>query len=232
MFSILARLDIEGAIDIKGTRVPFIQYVMSLAIVEAIKSHTAPLLGMPDGSGLVTDIKWPNDIYCGGVKLGGILCNSVYRAQQFQVIIGVGLNISNDDPTTCINAAVRRRAQELNLPAASSLAVDVEALLADILVRLQHYMTTLQTEGFKSIEPAYTSAWLHSDQKVIVKGEGQEEDAAVIIKGLTDEGYLLAEDHAGDKYALSPDGNRLDFFNGLIRKKLPPVVPPAELYVY
>lgn len=226
MFSLLARL------DMKGTRLPFIQYLVSLAIVEGIQSQTAPLLGLPDGSGLAARIKWPNDVYFGGVKLGGILCNSVYRANQFQVIIGVGLNVSNDEPTTCINAELRRRAQQLDVPHSDSLAVDTEALLADVLVRLEKFMGTLRCDGFGPMEAAYTSAWLHSNQQVIVKGEDQEPNVTVVIKGLTDEGYLLALDEAGERYALSPDGNRLDFFQDLIRKKLPPLVADANLYVY
>lgn len=226
MFSIITRLDIEG------TRLPFIQYLVSLALVEAIESQTAPLLGLPAGSGLTASIKWPNDVYCGGAKLGGILCNSVYRDKQFQVIIGVGLNVSNVEPTTCINTELRRQAQQLDVPQGASLAVDTEALLADVLVRLEKFMSTLQYEGFGPMEAAYTSAWLHSDQQVTVKGEGEEPDATVFIKGLTEEGYLLAEDDAGDRYALSPDGNRLDFFQGLIKKKLPPPMSDADLYVY
>jgi biotin-(acetyl-CoA carboxylase) ligase len=31
-------------------------------------------------------IKWPNDLYAGPHKLGGILCHSVYRDKQFQVL--------------------------------------------------------------------------------------------------------------------------------------------------
>lgn len=68
--------------------------------------------------------------------------------------------------------------------------------------------------------------------QVTIKGEGGEPDSTVVIKGLTDEGYLLAKDGAGERYALSPDGNRLDFFQGLIKKKLHPPVPDTELYVY
>ena len=59
----------------------------------------------------------------------------------------------------------------------------------------------------------------------------------MVIKGLTDSGFLLAwaihrrslillsfntltEDKAGVQFELSPDGNSLDFFSGLIKRKL------------
>lgn len=35
--------------------------------------------------GLGVRIKWPNDLYIGTEKLGGVLCNSVFRDRQFQV---------------------------------------------------------------------------------------------------------------------------------------------------
>jgi len=66
--------------------------------------------------------------------------------------------------------------------------------------------------------------------QVTVKGSGGEPDAVVTIKGLTGEGYLLAEDVAGERVSLSPDGNSLNFFDGLVMRKLPPS-EPADLYV-
>ena len=40
------------------------------------------------------------------------------------------------------------------------------------------------------------------------------------VKGITKTGYLLAVDAAGARYELHPDGNSLDFFKGLVRKKM------------
>jgi biotin---protein ligase len=57
--------------------------------------------------------------------------------------------------------------------------------------------------------------------QVTWKGEDGERDVSMEIKGLTPDGYLLAADDSGERYSLSPDGNSLDFFKGLIRSKLP-----------
>ena len=44
--------------------------------------------------GLKADIKWVNDIYINGKKLGGILCESVVKSLGVStVIIGIGLNL-------------------------------------------------------------------------------------------------------------------------------------------
>lgn len=41
------------------------------------------------------EIKWPNDIYCEGHKIGGILINSTVRESRMDVaIIGIGLNVN------------------------------------------------------------------------------------------------------------------------------------------
>ena len=54
-----------------------------------------------------------------------------------------------------------------------------------------------------------------------LKGKAGEDDVAMRIQGLTSDGYLLAVDDKGEQYSLSPDGNSLDFFEGLIKAKLP-----------
>jgi hypothetical protein len=56
---------------------------------------------------------------------------------------------------------------------------------------------------------------------VTLKGKAGEDDVAMRIQGLTSDGYLLAVDDKGEQYSLSPDGNSLDFFEGLIKAKLP-----------
>ena len=53
-----------------------------------------------------------------------------------------------------------------------------------------------------------------------LKGEAGEQ-VSLRIQGLTSDGYLLATDDAGEQYSLSPDGNSLDFFEGLVKAKLP-----------
>ena len=37
---------------------------------------------------LKLSIKWPNDLYADGMKIGGILCNSTYSDKKFNVVVG------------------------------------------------------------------------------------------------------------------------------------------------
>lgn len=65
-------------------------------------------------------IKWPNDIYAGKLKIGGILCQSAYRNHEFQVVIGLGLNVRNRQPTTCVDAVIEEQHSRLGLRGAPS----------------------------------------------------------------------------------------------------------------
>jgi biotin--protein ligase len=78
---------------VDGATLPFVQYLVSLAIVKAVEAvHTA----VPGSAGPV-GIKWPNDIYANKVKIGGILCQSEYREGKFSVTTGKRTEPTSDD---------------------------------------------------------------------------------------------------------------------------------------
>lgn len=87
-----------------GRIVPLVQYVVSLAMTEAIHD-VCTKDGVPY---LDVRIKWPNDLYLDGLKVGGILCTSTYRSKKFNVSAGLGLNVDNEKPTTSLNAVLRK----------------------------------------------------------------------------------------------------------------------------
>lgn len=64
---------------------------LSLAVGAAIADALEPDLAPGQSPQLM--LKWPNDIWLGGRKLGGILIETVPAGPQRMVIIGVGLNI-------------------------------------------------------------------------------------------------------------------------------------------
>jgi len=33
-------------------------------------------------------IKWPNDLYAKGLKVGGVLCTSTYSSKKFNIVVG------------------------------------------------------------------------------------------------------------------------------------------------
>ncbi|KAF7824497.1 biotin--protein ligase 2 isoform X1 [Senna tora] len=51
--------------------------------------------------------KWPNDLYLNGLRVGGILCTSTNKSKKINVSVGIGLNVNNKKPTTCLNTGLR-----------------------------------------------------------------------------------------------------------------------------
>ena len=57
---------------------------------------------------LVINIKWPNDLYMDKRhKLCGILCHSEFCNGMFDITSGVGINVSNQSPTVCLEEKIR-----------------------------------------------------------------------------------------------------------------------------
>uniref|UniRef100_A0A803MGJ9 BPL/LPL catalytic domain-containing protein n=1 Tax=Chenopodium quinoa TaxID=63459 RepID=A0A803MGJ9_CHEQI len=182
-----------------GRIVPLVQYIASLALTEAIKdlcfNNGLPQLGVK--------IKWPNDLYLNGLKVGGVLCTSTYKSKKFNISVGIGLNVDNKQPTTCLNA----RLQQI---ASMSCQLRKEDILASFFNKFENFFDQFLSQGFKPLEELYYQTWLHSGQRVIVQDtrEGQIVDNAATIQGLTSSGYLLAIGDDGQMCELHPDGNR------------------------
>jgi len=217
MFSVCSRLAISGQ------RLPFLQYVVALSVVEAARAEAARLR---EGADLDLRIKWPNDLYLRGLKVGGVLCNSTYSDGAFLVSVGVGINVANREPTTCLNQELLACAPPALALAEDGLSegpMERETLLAAIMGKLEHNLDVFSASGFEPLEAAYLSRWLHSDQQVVLSEEDPgmgKRDVNLTIRGLTPAGYLLGVDRFGTKYELHPDGNSFDFFKGLVRKKI------------
>ena len=78
-----------------GDYVSLMQYLEALVMCQAINE-------MEGVNGIDVNIKWPNDV-C------GILCQSVYCNGSFDITSGIGINVSNRKPTTCIEQQVKER---------------------------------------------------------------------------------------------------------------------------
>ncbi len=106
----------------------FLVMASALAVAEAIEAVT----------GLETAIKWPNDIQIGGRKVCGIL---IETSDGFAVL-GIGLNVNGslaDDPELSTRATTLATEVGKN--------VSREALLTELLWRLDALYATLQTAG-------------------------------------------------------------------------------------
>lgn len=137
----------DSGIYCVGTQVPFTQYVACLAVISALQEL------MSEKHGLSTTkeafpfrIKWPNDIYAlwgdpqKPLKVGGILCNSMITGKDFSVIVGIGLNVSNKEPTVCVNDIISA-ATHGNGGSSAQPPLDREILLATIMNHFEEFQS-------------------------------------------------------------------------------------------
>ncbi|PCD20726.1 hypothetical protein FGRA07_04878 [Fusarium graminearum] len=198
--------------------VVFIQYIASIAIVEAVQSYDRGYDKIP------IKIKWPNDIYALDPtrsqekphysKVGGMLSQCLYFDGNYQIILGIGLNTLNSRPTMSISDLVPAGAPELH----------IETLLARVLTRIEAIYAQFLREGFSSgLEARYYRHWLHTRQEVSLEAEG---GVKARVLGITrDWGMLKVEEidssgrAIGKTWALQSDENSFDFWKGLVRRK-------------
>lgn len=126
----------------QASSVIFIQYLAGLAVVKAVKETTS----------LDVNLKWPNDIYLQGKKVGGILITSEFESGLFSLTIGCGLNVLNAKPSSCLQDHTAEQIQ-------------IEDVAAAIMVQLQSLYDELllqpEDDCFSVFLQRYYNAWLH-----------------------------------------------------------------------
>ncbi|HEX5889742.1 MAG TPA: biotin--[acetyl-CoA-carboxylase] ligase, partial [Pyrinomonadaceae bacterium] len=95
-FSILLRPNI--AVD----RWPLITFVAALATSDALL----------EGGEVQTDIKWPNDLLANERKICGILAEAIETPTGRAVVVGIGINLTNNAFPQELNSVATSVAQE------------------------------------------------------------------------------------------------------------------------
>lgn len=190
-------------------RLAFLQYLVSLVLINVLKK---PI----ENRDLDVRIKWPNDIFTSdGKKLGGILCQSSYsHAGSFDITIGIGLNVDNDEPTTSINALLRSLTT-------NTIPFSRLTLLSHFASAFEKDFQTFITHGFEPFLGNYLQYWLHAKQSVELKTPLHTRK--VVVQNISLEtGYLIASDAEDNSvlYELHPDGHSLDWMQGLMVHKV------------
>ncbi|KAJ2464324.1 biotin holocarboxylase synthetase [Coemansia sp. RSA 2322] len=212
--------------NLKQAPVVMLQYLIALAAVESVKAQ-------PGYEGIPLRLKWPNDIYAmlqpsgdssdspdslesGFVKIGGVLVSSSYKASEFTLLLGCGINVANALPTTSINKLIRQHNERTG---SSLAAMSMEKALALITAKFEELYRQFLVQGFEPFLKLYYRNWLHSDQVVTLVDQGHERAK---ITGLCPTAGLLqvrSLDNPGRAYNLQPDGNSFDMLQGLISRK-------------
>src|ERR1044071_10154085 len=106
---------------------PLITFAAALAVGDAL--HEA--------AGVQTDIKWPNDLLSGERKICGILAEAIDTPDGRAVIVGIGINLTQDAfPPELIDVAT-------SVAEASGRPVDLDQILTALLDALSRWYSVL-----------------------------------------------------------------------------------------
>ncbi len=97
--------------------------------------------------GLAPRLKWPNDLWLGERKFGGILAEALFGADGNVVVLGLGLNVNTD--LSIFPAALQEKITSLRH--ASGQAWARSSLLLAIREEILTVVARLEAEGFSGI---------------------------------------------------------------------------------
>lgn len=155
-YQTLALRDVEGNGDIaRPLGAPGVSVAVGIGLAAVLTEHGARVR-----------VKWPNDLYYRGKKLGGILCES-YRGF---LLVGVGLNVDNEPPPGGVALA------------GWDLGATHELVLSGVVAGLR-----LWTDGAE-LGPRFAAFdWLAGREVAVLAGGRQIEGEA---RGVADDGAL------------------------------------------
>lgn len=131
-------------------------------------------------------VKWPNDLYFRGLKLGGILIEHKGEAGgPCRAIIGIGINVNMS----------RRQAGKVDQPwtsvqEAAGRVISRDTLAAALLRELNQSLKRFERDGFDAFAAAWREVDLCLDQEVQVLAEPQYKG---IARGVEASGALIVE---------------------------------------
>ncbi len=175
-------LSLKWCFEQMPVHLSLVSLTVGLSIVKALQK-----MGL-SGHG----VKWPNDIYWQGLKMGGILIESVsssvepYNPSGLSLIIGIGLNINMsasegeqiDQPWVSLSKVLGKRINRNQL-----LAVLLEHLIND----LQHF-NRLDLEQFQREWQQWDV--LYEEQVRVLQ---QHQELSGVVRGLDAHGRIIIE---------------------------------------
>ena len=170
-------LVLEPAEDVlPPQRWPLVSLVTALAVREALQTM------VPAAE---CGAKWPNDLYLGGRKVGGILIESVLRRPP-RIVIGIGINLNN----SLAAAPAELQATASALCDAAGRELDATDALVGILQSIERWFD-------KFSDPAFPLAELWRPHCVlrgrVVRIENGTRQVVGVCQGIADDGALLVQ---------------------------------------
>ena len=153
---------------------PLITFAAALAVGDALS----------EAAGVETDIKWPNDLLSGERKICGILAEGIETPAGRAVIVGIGINLTNNAfPAELLKVAT-------SVAEGSGRPAERESILAALLRALSRWYSLLnEAGGHKKIVAAWSSRSSYANGKLVSVSNGDEVWQG-ITQGIESDGAL------------------------------------------
>lgn len=154
------------------------QFNINIAICVAIYEALYPLLGEE------LAIKWPNDIYVGDRKLGGILIENILQGNEWkESIVGIGINVNQEDFSGLKNACSIKE-----LLHREYILTD---LLYDLCKSIEKCYFQLKNQGIADLQLVYKKALYGLNKVRMFNLEGVSVEGKII--DVADNGQLIVD---------------------------------------
>ncbi len=131
-------------------------------------------------------IKWPNDLYWGDRKAGGILIENIFLGGYWKwAVAGIGINVNKMQFDETTQRAV-------SLHGITGQEYDVVALARELHEYIMDRMEAVNEDSGKTIMDAYNEHLYCKDSKVRLRSN--QAGFYTTIKGVNNNGQLLTED--------------------------------------
>ena len=135
----------------------YLNSAISLGIYSVLLKYNLPKL----------KIKWPNDIMAENKKLGGILIeNSLKNDKIYQSIVGIGLNVNQQD-------FLGYPFQAVSMKNLLDKTIDRDIMLNEIIFSIKHYVDLLNKQEFSFLHAAYEKVLFKINEPHMFKSDGQ-----------------------------------------------------------
>lgn len=166
---------------------PLVTLALGLATTEAILKS----------SGLVCDLRWPNDVLIGGRKCAGILP----QLEGSIIVAGFGINVNQSAfPPDLAQIATSLRIE-------SGALQSREALLMELLPAIDAFCSTLAAGGKNPILDMFTQSSSYVLGRRVQVDQGDSTLTGTTL-GLNKTGFLLLQDDAGKQHTIIAGGVR------------------------
>ncbi len=156
-------------------------------------------------AGLDVRVKWPNDLYIGDAKVGGVSGETEAGA----VVLGIGIN-ANVAPD---GLPVVEYYRTTSLAIEAGVPADLEALLGSCLVELDARLGMLERGGLEALLPEWRERSLELGRAVVV--QRGEEVVRGVASDIGSDGSLIIET-GGRRVAVAAHGDVTMAVEGVI----------------